>query len=59
MTEQIKCDFTCGRQAVVQIGKINLCHECAEEKLEGDSRASQQRFEDLISLDGPIGDELL
>lgn len=59
MTEQIKCDSMCGRDAVMQIGNLSLCDECAEEKFEGDDWAPQRRFEDLISLDGPIGDELL
>lgn len=59
MTEKIRCDSMCGRDAVMQIGKLHLCDDCAEEKLEGDGWAPEQRLEDLVDLDGPFGDELL
>jgi hypothetical protein len=59
MTEKMKCDSMCGRDAVMQIGKLNLCDECADEKLEGDGWAPQLRLEDVVDLDGPYGDELL
>jgi hypothetical protein len=59
MTERIRCDFKCGRNAVMKVGKLNLCTECADSNPEGDDSMPKLRLEDLVTLDGPIGDEIL
>jgi hypothetical protein len=61
MTEQVACNFTCtcGRNAVMQVGKLNLCEECAKANLEGDGPAPRPRFQDVVTPDRPVGDEIL
>ena len=59
MKSGVKCDALCGRDATIAFGKLNLCDECAEGDLEGDGWKPEQRFEDFVSLDAPLGDELL
>ena len=59
MKSGVKCKALCGRDATIAFGRLNLCDECAGEDLERDGWKPEQRLEDLISLDGPVGDELL
>jgi len=53
MTEKKKCDFLCGRDAVMQIRRLNLCEECADENLGEEEPEPRLTFEDVITLDGP------
>lgn len=59
MKSAVKCDGMCGRDATIAFGKLNLCDECTEENLEGDGWKPEQRLEDFVSVDRPLGDELL
>jgi hypothetical protein len=57
MTEQL-CDLGCGRNAVVKVGRLNLCEPCADEGCI-DIPGPRLRFEDVIGPDRPLEDEVL
>jgi hypothetical protein len=59
MTEQLKCDLSCGRKAVVKVGRLNLCERCADENPDGDRLGPRLRLEDVVMPDRPVGDEIV
>lgn len=59
MTEQLKCDLGCGRNAIVQVAKRNLCEQCAVESSDADGPGPRLRLEDVVTTDRPMGDEVL
>lgn len=48
MTARRKCDCECGRDAVVQFRKFNLCELCAEEILGSNGPFPRPRVQDLV-----------
>ena len=57
MKKQAKCDFRCGRDAVIPFRNVNLCGECLEAYWLGDGPAPRLRFEDVITIEEPLEGE--
>ena len=59
MTEQLLCALGCGRNAVIKVGKLNLCDHCVDEVPELDIPGPRLRLEDVVVPDCSREDEVL
>ena len=57
ITHESLCDLSCGREAVVKIGKLNLCEVCVDSFPEIDIPGPRLRFEDVLMPDRPLADD--